>query len=126
MQPASVDLVLKHAVPNRPTFAQLTRQPGLSFWSVGVGGAKITGAIIRRTAQSARSVPVVQNDIRQETERLNLDRRLSRFNLLADRVAKGTAGGQARPRRLVGRPVRILQRPLFLIGCGRPRRAAQR
>lgn len=38
-----VELVLVDAVPNRPTFQQLGKTPGLSFESFAVGGAKIEG-----------------------------------------------------------------------------------
>jgi len=44
--PARVDLVIEDATPNRPTFAQLSRSTGLSMRSVGVGGARITGALV--------------------------------------------------------------------------------
>src|SRR4051812_48407106 len=39
------DLVLEAATPNRPTFEQLGRVPGLSMWSIGLGGASITGTV---------------------------------------------------------------------------------
>ena len=41
--PQRVDLVLESATPNRPTYNQLTATPGLSMFSVGVGGAAVTG-----------------------------------------------------------------------------------
>jgi hypothetical protein len=41
--PVRVDLVLEDAVPNRPTFEQLSRTPSLSPRSIGVGGARISG-----------------------------------------------------------------------------------
>ena len=43
--PRRIDLVIEDAQPNRPTFAQLGRSVGLSFSSVGVGGAQISGTI---------------------------------------------------------------------------------
>ena len=42
-----VDLVLVDAVPNRPTFKQLSDTPGLSLQSFGVGGAEIAGTVTR-------------------------------------------------------------------------------
>ncbi len=44
-RPVRVDLVIEDAVPNRPTFEQLGRTVGLSFRSVGIGGARISGAV---------------------------------------------------------------------------------
>ena len=41
--PVRVDLVIEDAVPNRPTFDQLGRTVGLSFRSVGLGGARVSG-----------------------------------------------------------------------------------
>jgi hypothetical protein len=45
-QDASVELVLADAVPNRPTVKQMGARPGLSFRSLGVGGARIEGRIV--------------------------------------------------------------------------------
>jgi hypothetical protein len=44
--PARVDLVIEDAAPNRPTFAQLSRNVGLSMRSIGVGGARISGDVV--------------------------------------------------------------------------------
>jgi hypothetical protein len=43
---ARIELVLADAKPNHPTFKQLGDQPGLSYESFGVGGAKIEGVMI--------------------------------------------------------------------------------
>lgn len=43
---ARVELTLVDAVPNRPTFKQMSDQPSLSMSSFGVGGAKIEGRIV--------------------------------------------------------------------------------
>ncbi len=37
----TLEVVITDAVPNRPTFAQMSRNPSLSMRSVGVGGASI-------------------------------------------------------------------------------------
>lgn len=42
---ARIDLVLEDAVPNRPTFQQMSDKPGLSYESFGVGGASISGRV---------------------------------------------------------------------------------
>lgn len=39
-----LDLVIEYARPNRPTINQLSLDPGLSFDSVAVGGATVSGA----------------------------------------------------------------------------------
>ena len=44
--PTRVDLVIEDATPNRPTFAQLGRNTGLSMRSIGVGGARISGQVV--------------------------------------------------------------------------------
>ncbi len=43
---ARIELTLKDARPNRPTFKQLADKPGLSMESFGVGGASIEGHVI--------------------------------------------------------------------------------
>ncbi|WGM39367.1 hypothetical protein [Caulobacter sp. NIBR1757] len=42
---ARIELVLEDAVPNRPTFQQMSDKPGLSYESFGVGGAAISGRV---------------------------------------------------------------------------------
>jgi hypothetical protein len=49
--PVRVDLVLEDAVPNRPTFEQLGRTPGLSFRSHGLGGARVSGTVVYADGQ---------------------------------------------------------------------------
>jgi hypothetical protein len=41
----SVAVTVVKAVPNRPTFAQMVRQPGLSFQSFGIGGAELKAVV---------------------------------------------------------------------------------
>lgn len=45
---AAVTLVvtIEDAKPNRPTFKQLSNEPGLSYHSFGIGGAEFTGALL--------------------------------------------------------------------------------
>lgn len=40
-----VVLVIEDAKPNRPTFAEMARRPGLSMQSISLGGAKVTGEV---------------------------------------------------------------------------------
>ncbi len=51
---AVLNLVIEDATPNRPTMRQLTRTPGLSYESRGIGGATLSGTLV--TADGA--VPV--------------------------------------------------------------------
>lgn len=50
-----IELTLVDAVPNRPTFKQMSDKPGLSFSSFGIGGAKIEG---RAVAADGTSTPL--------------------------------------------------------------------
>jgi len=45
-QDGRVELVLVDAVPNRPTFKQMSDTPGLSMQSFGIGGATIEGQAV--------------------------------------------------------------------------------
>lgn len=51
----SLDLVIEDAKNNRPTMRQMTKTPGLSFESLGIGGARITGTY---TSADGASMPV--------------------------------------------------------------------
>jgi hypothetical protein len=44
-RPVRIDLVIEDATPNRPTFDQLSRTPGLSLRSIGLGGARVSGLV---------------------------------------------------------------------------------
>jgi len=44
-RPIRIDLVIEDATPNRPTFDQLGRTPGLSLRSIGLGGARVSGVV---------------------------------------------------------------------------------
>lgn len=61
-----VELVLVDAVPNRPTFKQMSDTPGLSMQSFGIGGATIEG---RAVAADGAVTPLryrwYETDIRQ-------------------------------------------------------------
>ena len=60
-----VDITLVDAVPNRPTFQQMSDRPGLSFLSFGIGGARIEG---QATSANGTVTPVAykwyESDIR--------------------------------------------------------------
>lgn len=63
---ARIELTLTDAVPNRPTFKQLSDKPGLSYESYGIGGAKIEGrAIAPGGAVTPIKYSYYETDIRQ-------------------------------------------------------------
>jgi hypothetical protein len=63
---ARIELVLTDVKPNRPTFEQLGRQPGLSFESFGIGGAAIAGqAVAANGAVTPIHFHYYESDIRQ-------------------------------------------------------------
>jgi hypothetical protein len=89
---AKVELVLSDAVPNRPTFKQLGDQPGLSYQSFGLGGARIDGRIV---TADGRETPVsyryYESDIRYaryDSTWSDADWTISRF---AYELARGKA-----------------------------------
>ena len=50
--PAKLVLIIEDAKNNRPTFEQLSREPGLSLQSFGVGGAEIKGELFDAAGSS--------------------------------------------------------------------------
>jgi hypothetical protein len=84
------DLVLEMATPNRPTFEQLGARPGLSFWSLGVGGASVTGTVTQAdgTVQPV-SYRWYETDIRQARGSTTWTDAERAFGLLSYRLAKG-------------------------------------
>lgn len=61
-----LELVLEDVRPNRPTFEQMNKRPGLSLQSIAVGGAEISG-VESFTDGSSRPVSFrwYENDIRE-------------------------------------------------------------
>lgn len=89
---ATIELTLVDAVPNRPTFKQLSDTPGLSFESFGIGGARIEGqAIAPGGAVTPLKYSYYETDIRQSRGNStwwDAQWTISRF---ADRLASGKA-----------------------------------
>ena len=89
---ARIELTLVDAVPNRPTFKQLSDTPGLSFESFGIGGAKIEGqAIAPGGAVTPLKYSYYESDIRQtwaNSTWFDAQWTISRF---AGRLASGKA-----------------------------------
>ena len=59
-------VTIEDAKPNRPTFEQLSKEPGLSFESFGLGGAELQAELIAAGGQSlgTMSYEWYENDIR--------------------------------------------------------------
>jgi hypothetical protein len=45
-------VTIEDAKNNRPTFEQLSREPGLSFQSFGIGGAELSGELLSQSGES--------------------------------------------------------------------------
>jgi len=65
--PVTLVVTLEDAKPNRPTFEQLSREPGLSFQSFGNGGAELTGELIDAQGNVLGTMDYswYENDIRE-------------------------------------------------------------
>lgn len=59
-------ITIEDAKPNRPTFKQLSKEPGLSFESFGIGGAELQAELIAAGGKSlgTMSYRYYENDIR--------------------------------------------------------------
>lgn len=83
-------LVIEDATPNRPTMRQMSQQPGLSYSSFGVGGARISGEY---RARSGETTPVryswYETDIRRAPYYGPWNDADRAFERLADKLAKG-------------------------------------
>ena len=97
------DLVLEAVSPNRPTFEQMRRNTGLSFWSLGVGGASITGTV---TMADGSTQPIsyrwYETDIRRTSGYTTGTDAGRAFDFLSYRIAKGNLPNQG-PHRTRGR-----------------------
>lgn len=86
----SAELVIEEAHPNRPTFNELSRTPGLSLLSVGVGGARVSGTV---TFADGHSQPVryqwFETDIRNEIAANTWSDAERSFMYLAEDLARG-------------------------------------
>lgn len=89
------DLVLEMATPNRPTFEQLGRHPGLSFRSIAIGGASVTGTV---TLADGSVQPVsyrwYESDIRQAKYSTTWTDAHRAFDMLASNIARGKLPNQ--------------------------------
>ena len=65
--PTVLRITIEDAKPNRPTFNQLSKEPGLSYQSFGNGGAELQAELIAAGGQSlgTMSYQFYENDIRE-------------------------------------------------------------
>ncbi len=88
----TLDLVIEDAVPNRPTFQQMTASPGLSYESFGIGGAEISGVL---TTADGRTIPLryrwYESDIRWSMATGTWSDATSTFDRFSRKLAKGEA-----------------------------------
>jgi hypothetical protein len=86
-------LVIEDARPNRPTMQQLSKKPGLSLDSFGVGGARITGVYVGPTgARTPIDYSWYETDIRQARHSTTWTDAETAFDRLAARLAKDQYG----------------------------------
>ena len=102
--PVRVDLVIEDVKPNRPTFAELSREPGLSLRSIAIGGARIGGSA---TLPNGARVPIrfswYEDDLRYELGPTTWTDAEQAFDMLARRLARGDIPQRYGPGDLSGR-----------------------
>jgi hypothetical protein len=87
-----LELVLVDAVPNRPTFKQMSDRPDLSFESFGVGGARIEGrAVAPDGAVTPLSYRYYEPDIRYAWANATWSDAQWTFDRFAHRLGRGEA-----------------------------------
>ncbi len=91
--PTVLELVIIDAKPNRPTFTQMAKSVGLSFNSIGIGGAEFEGRLYSQNADMGEiSYGWYENDIRDSQYGgtwTDANRAIDRF---ARKTAKALAG----------------------------------
>jgi len=89
---ARIDLVLIDVKPNRPTFEQMSRRPGLSFESFGIGGAAIAGQAV---AANGAVTPIHFRDYESDIRRARNLSTWADAEWAIDRFAHDLSHGQA-------------------------------
>lgn len=86
----TLDLVIEDAIPNRPTFRQMSATPSLSYESFGIGGAEISGVL---TTADGQAIPVgyrwYESDIRWSKGTSTWSDAQTTFDRFARRLARG-------------------------------------
>ena len=85
-----VALVIEDAKPNRPTFAEMARRPGLSMQSLSLGGAKVSGQVTGADGQvHALSVSYYSSDLRDVIAPATWSDAYRAFDRVGDAVVSG-------------------------------------
>ena len=84
-----LDLVLEDARPNRPTFAMLSRNTGLSLQSVAIGGATVTGAAYGPSGVQPLTFSWYETDLRNEVGAATWSDAGRAFQFLASQLSRG-------------------------------------
>lgn len=88
---AVLNLVIEDATPNRPTLRQMTRTPGLSYQSRGIGGATLSGALVSADGTVPVSYRWYESDFRNTIAAGTWTDAETTFDRFARKVAKGDA-----------------------------------
>lgn len=84
------DVVLEDARPNRPTIAQQSRNVSLSFLSIALGGAAVTGTLTRADGSTEPlTYSYFETDLRQERGATTWFDAGRAFDFLGDELAHG-------------------------------------
>jgi hypothetical protein len=86
---AVLNLVIEDATPNRPTMRQMTRTPGLSFESRGIGGATLSGTLVTADGTVPVSYRWYESDFRNTFTAGTWSDAETTFDRFARKVAKG-------------------------------------
>lgn len=86
---AVLNLVIEDATPNRPTMRQMTRTPGLSYESRGIGGATLSGTLVTAEGSIPVSYRWYENDFRNTIASGTWSDAETSFDRFARKVARG-------------------------------------
>lgn len=86
-------VTIEDAKPNRPTHNQLSKQPGLSFSSFGIGGAELEAELVTTDGRSLGTMSYrwFENDIRYANQGGTWSDTYRAFGRFASRAAKTLA-----------------------------------
>jgi len=88
---AVLNLVIDDATPNRPTMRQMSRTPGLSYQSRGIGGATLSGTLVTAEGAFPVSYRWYESDFRNTIAAGTWSDAETSFDRFARKVARGDA-----------------------------------
>lgn len=86
---AVLNLVIEDATPNRPTMRQMSRTPGLSYQSRGIGGATLSGMLVSAEGAIPVSYRWYESDFRNTFTAGTWSDAETSFDRFARKVARG-------------------------------------